>query len=332
MSTALPSPFEAARTKAVVCRRPEIRTLQVMGPDRTEFLDGMLSQDVRALQPGQGARALKCSAKGRIEAYLRVRAEEAALSLDVRAEVSDRLKETLLAHIVMEDCTVLDTSETREVLSLLGPSSYACLEAIGLGAINPELPPGAFERVGANIVIAEDGFGLPGYELHVPAGSGEKRAAALVRAGAMLVEADVLEVLRIEAGEPRDGAELDLETLPMEARLERAVSFTKGCYVGQEVVARGTNLGQVNHLLVGLRLGGGPPSKDKPAALSLDGRPVGEIESFGQSAMLGACVGLGYVRREHEAAGTLLSYEAASGAAEATVLGLPMIPPLGASS
>lgn len=325
MSTELHTAVLAARTHAVVALRPELRTLEVVGPDRVEFLDGMLSQELRSLGPGAGTRALKCTAKGRVEAYVRVRAAEDRLLLDLRAEVLDRLLTSLAGHIVMEDCAVRDVSGEREVLLVLGPAALSMLEAVGLGAVRPELGPDAFERVGAVTVVGDGSFGLPGYELHVPPGSAEKRRQALLRAGALHLPAEGLEVLRIEAGVPRDGAELDLETLPMEARLDRAVSLTKGCYVGQEVVARGTNLGQVNHLLVGLRLEGGPPAGPPPVELSLDGQRVGELSSWAYSPALRADIGLGYVRREFERPGVRLEYPAGAASGAAVVATLPFI-------
>lgn len=334
MSTDIDNAVRAARQHAAVARRPELRTLLVTGPDRVEFLDGMLSQDLRALSPGLGTRALKCTAKGRVEAYVRVRAAEEGLYLDVREEVAARLLDALTRHIVMEDCAVRDVSAEREVLLVLGPGALSMLEAVGLGAVSPELGSDAFERIGAVTVVGDGSFRLPGYELHVPieaaaplgqSAGGEQCLQALQRAGATLLPAAGLEVLRIEAGAPRDGAELDLETLPMEARLEHAVSLTKGCYVGQEVVARGTNLGQVNHLLVGFRLEAGPPSAPPPVALTADGQRAGELSSWAYSPTLRAHIGLGYVRRELERPGGRLDYPTGAGVGAAVVARLPFV-------
>lgn len=332
MSQSVDQAVRAARTRAAAVLRPDVHTLEVRGPDRVEFLDGMLSQDLRSLESGQGTWALKCTAKGRIEAYVRVRAAPEVLRVDVRREVADGLLHSLSEHIVMEDCQVLDMSAARDVVSLIGPQAFSLLEAVGLGSVSPELSPDAFETVGSVTVIRDTRFGLDAYELHLPPGTADKRLSALSRAGAEILTAEALEVLRVEAGLPREGAELDLETLPMEARLEHAVSLTKGCYVGQEVVARGTNLGQVNHLLVGLRLEGGLPVGVLPVELFADGKKVGELDSAVHSPTLGVHIGLGYVRREHEAPGQVLSYVTPAGPARAVVMERPFVQAPGASS
>jgi aminomethyltransferase len=131
-----------------------------------------------------------------------------------------------------------------------------------------------------------------------------EEALAAAAKGEMLVHGsfEALEILRVEAGLPALGSELDEEVLPPEARLERAISTSKGCYVGQEIVARLRARGQVNHLLVGLRLES-PLLPDVGTKLSVDGRTTGELTSVVLSPSEGP-IALGYVRREHAEVGT----------------------------
>jgi folate-binding protein YgfZ len=130
----------------------------------------------------------------------------------------------------------------------------------------------------------------------------------------------VLETLRVEAGTPRQGRELDEDVLPAEARLDDTIATTKGCYVGQEIVARLRSRGQVNHLLVGLRFEGSAPAVDTP--LVRDGKRTGEVTSTAQSPRAGS-IGLGFVRREHSEPGT----EVDAAGESAVVVGLPFVAP-----
>ncbi len=310
---------EAVRQGAALCRRPELCTLMLEGPDRVRFLNGMLTQDVRALGPGQWASALKVSAKGRIEASVRVRAAEDRLFLEVLALRADKLFRTLEQHMIMDDCSIQDVSASRAVLSLLGPRSAPLLEALlgapisfavgaggGTGSAAPVAWEGRFLEVDGLTVIADRSFGLPGLELHVPLSRAEALFLGLTELGAAPISEAELEVVRIERGVPMDGAELDEETLPMEAKLSAAVSLTKGCYVGQEVIARGTNLGGVQYALVGVALAGEALSPGTPLYAGAEDKPQGELCSVAYSPRLGQHIALAYVRKAHEAPGTIL--------------------------
>jgi folate-binding protein YgfZ len=171
------------------------------------------------------------------------------------------------------------------------------------------LAPGACTDAriaGADAVVAAFAFGGgPALQLFVPAAAGAAARAALERAGALAGDAAALEVLRVEAGVPRMGAELSEEVLPPEARLEHAISYTKGCYTGQEIIARVRSRGQVAHLLVGLAPDDGAPLA-VGAAIEAEGERVGEVTSAAVSSRLGP-IALGYVRRAHAEPGTALS-------------------------
>jgi len=285
--------------------------IRVTGADRVRWLDGMLSNDVTALAPGSegsGCYATLLTRKGRIVADLHVLLEGEGFWLELPLSAVAHTLETLERFIVSDAVELQDTSPERERLSLEGPAAPQLLEA-ALGA-PLRLAEDACARValaGVEVVVAAFGFGGgPARQLFVPAGRGERVVAALrAAAGAQTwVEAgpEALEILRIEAGLPRLGAELDEDVLPAEARLERAVSTTKGCYTGQEIVARLASRGHVNHLLVGFALPGETPPV-VGARVRLADRCIGEVTSACLSASVGA-IALGYVRAEHAAPGT----------------------------
>jgi folate-binding protein YgfZ len=319
------SALQAVREGAALCRRPELRTLLLEGPDRVRFLNGMLTQDVRALGPGQSALALKVSAKGRIEASVRVRATEDRLLLEVRALRADKLLRTLEQHMIMDDCSIRDVSSERTVLSLLGPASASLLGAL-LGAPLPALevsdgPQGGVKapaRSGLSEAIAPAGgltspttgpdafVELDGLTLHVPPARADALFSGLERLGAAPISEAELEIVRIERGVPVDGPELDEDTLPMEAKLSAAVSLEKGCYVGQEVIARGTNLGGVQYGLVGVALGAQASPPGTSLYAGAEDKPQGELCSVCYSPRLGQHIALAYVRKAHEAPGTEL--------------------------
>lgn len=301
----------AVQRGVALCRRPELRTLMLEGPDRVRFLNGMLTQDVRALSAGRSAPALKVSAKGRIEASLRVRASEDRLFLEVRALRADKLLRTLEQHMIMDDCSIQDVSAARTVLTLLGPGSPSLLGSV-LGTPVPALEPGpvvgaiGFVELAGLTVIADRSWGAPGLELHVPPDRAEALFQRLIEAGAAPISEDELEVIRIERGVPLDGPELDEETLPMEAKLSAAVSLQKGCYIGQEVIARGTNLGGVNYALVGIALGAQAELPGTTLYAAGEDKAQGELCSVCYSARLGQHIALAYVRKAHEAPGSAL--------------------------
>lgn len=319
---------KALRMGAAVLARPDVKTLRLVGPDRVRFLNGMVSNDVAALAPGQGVRAVKTSSKGRVEALVRVRATSDALFIDARAAVAERVRATLDQFIIMDDCAISDVSDARDVVSLVGPDSARVLDAAGLGA--PALPlgalaPHAFASAGDVVIVADPTLGVPAFELHAPAGQGDALAERLVAVGATPISSEALEILRIEAGVPVDGRELDDETFPMEARLESAISFSKGCYIGQEVIARATNFGGVKHILVGLVVDGDAlPEEGAPVFVDGSDVRVGELTSIARSPTLGRTIALGYVRRTEEAPGTrVVVASAAHGRLGATVAALP---------
>jgi aminomethyltransferase len=193
----------------------------------------------------------------------------------------------------------------------------------------PALAPDAWiegSLAGRTLRIARFGWsGEDAYQLFAPcdgaAAVREHLLASLPESARRLVSQEALEVLRIEAGRPRLAAELSEDVLPPEARLENAISYTKGCYIGQEIVARLRSRGHVNHLLVGLRFAGGE-LPERGARVCAGEREVGEITSIARSPHAGA-IALGFVRAGFEAPGTLLDVVGLP----AKVAALPLVAP-----
>jgi folate-binding protein YgfZ len=298
--------------------------LEVRGADRVRWLDGMLTNDVKALAaagPGAGCHALLLTRQGRIVTDLHVLLDAEVVRLELERSFLPGVRDRLLGYVIADDVAFADASEATARLALEGPRARDVLAASGAQA---DLAPDAWaERqvAGHAVRVAAYGFtGLPAFQLFVPAERAAALRADLLAAGAAqgLVEGspELLECLRVEAGTPWAGRELDESALPAEVRLERAVSPTKGCYTGQEVVARMRSRGRVSQLLVGLRLERTPPPPRAP--LERGGRRVGELTSAVTSPRFGP-IGLGFVQRDLAEPGTDLEV----GGVAARVAALP---------
>ena len=302
----------------------------VEGADRVRWLNGMLTNDVAGLAAGRersGCYALLLTRIGRIVADLHVLLRDGSFWLETEATAVAPMLATLGKFIIADDVHLSDASRAWERLALEGPATSAIFAAAAGQA--PGLAPDSadsYEIAGTKVLAGAWGVsGEDALQIFVPAGRGAAVAEALRRAGASLslLEADeeTLEILRIEAGTPRCGRELSEAVLPAEAGLARAISTTKGCYTGQEVVARMAMRGEASHALVGLALEGESlPVSD--AAVSAGGVRVGELTSAARSASAGV-IALAYVRRAHAAPGTALGVDGRG----ARVAPLPFVAP-----
>jgi folate-binding protein YgfZ len=298
--------------------------LEVAGGDRVRWLQGQISNDVTALAPGEGCYATVLTVKGRIVADLHVLAREDAFWLETGAEALEAVRTRLDRYIVADDVTLADASDRFARLALEGARAGAVLEAVGV-APPPADGASAARIADRDVVVWAFGFGNePAYQLLVAPDAADAVRGALLAAGEpeglVPADAEALETLRVESGVPRLGRELDEEVFPAEARLDRAISTTKGCYTGQEIVERIRSRGAVNYRLVGLRFEGAPPPPDTELR-DADGKRVGEITSVARSPEAGA-IGLGYLRCELEAPGT----EVRAGEVTARVAALPFLP------
>jgi folate-binding protein YgfZ len=252
---------------------------RLTGPDRVRYLNGQVTNDVAALAPGHGCYAAVCTAKGRMEGDLHIAARDAEFYLDADLSQHESLGARLEKYLIADDAVFEDITGQWSLSHVFGETP-------------PPAPANGF-------VIALARFGLPGHDVWVAAPEaivvGER------------VEAAVIETLRLEQAMPRWGAELTTATLPPEAgpRMLQSISYTKGCYVGQETIARLKSVGHVNRTLVFLKA-----ETDVPPApgtkLAHDTQEIGVVTSSGWSPRLDKAVALGYVQRQFAGEGTRL--------------------------
>lgn len=293
------------------------------GRDHARFLQRMVSNDVKNLASGQGTYATFLNAQGHIQVDLRLYCAEDRFLLDTDADLRDKAMQGLRRYIVGDQVEI----EPQEVYALAfqGPLARPLLEKtlhIDLPAMQ-EYDHFATNYAGFPVrVVRTSSTGEEGYEVW----AGEKGLPALW--GAACGQAptyemlpcgfEALETLRIEAGIPRYGQELAEDTIPLEAGLFNALSFTKGCYIGQEIVERARSRGHVNWKLMGLIVDAALPPQPGEKLVT-EAKEVGEVTSACLSPTLGKTIALAYVRREFSDPGAKLTF--ASGvAAEVTAL------------
>jgi len=323
------SGYAALRDAAALVDRSTPGRIVLTGADRRGYLQGLLSNDIEALTPGTGCYAAMLNAHGRMLTDMRVLELGDRLLLDVPRAIAGAIRDHLDRFVFSEDVQVEDVSASVADIGVYGPAALDVLQRAGVeGSAPSELFASARVRLGGSEawLVRSDEIGIPGYDLIVAPGARDSLSAALAAAGAVQASADEVEIVRIESGRPRFGVDMDGETIPLEAGLEeRAISRTKGCYVGQEVIVRVQDRGQgrVARRLVGLTL---PADCALPAAgapLVAAGKAIGRITSATFSPALARPVALGYVHRDFTDPGTIVIVD---GACNALVTTLPLVP------
>ena len=304
------------------------------GSDRVRLLHGQVTNDVQGLGPLQGCYAAFVTNKGKMQADAFVYALPDELLVDVEPGRTALLLERLEHYIVADDVQCIDVAPHYGLLSVQGPRSAGVLARVGLGVEGLARPLSmvhvADVVMGDLYVAAHARAGTAGFDVFVPLAAQamllDKLVAAARDEGGRLAGWDALELARIESGIPRFGADMDETNLPPEAGIEgRAVSYAKGCYIGQEVIARVRTYGQVAKALRGLRVEAGgvvPVSGDR---LMREGKDVGYLTSVARSGRVGGVIALGYVRRECNATGTSLVARTASGDVGVVVAPVPFV-------
>lgn len=295
--------YHAAKTSAVLLDRSARVRVEVTGPDRARFLHNLTTNDVKRLAVGVGVEAFVTSPQGKTLGHVTILAAEDRLL--VRADAP--LFPDVLAHLrkygLFDDVAIEDVSAATFELHLAGPEA----EAMAQGRWEHLPPPGdlTHRADGSLRLVRETILGAPGLTLIGPAGEAESVAKALLDAGSVALDAASAEALRIEAGTPLFGRDVTPENLPQEVgRDARAINFVKGCYLGQETVARLDALGHVNKILRVLRLNGTEVVPPDGATIEGDGKPVGRVTSAAFSPGANAPVALGYVRTSHASPGS----------------------------
>jgi folate-binding protein YgfZ len=306
--------YEALRRRAIVVNRSHRSRLRFGGTKAGDVLTGLLTSDVNALLPGQGQYAAALTAKGKVVADLRVLRLEGGFITDASPRARDGWLGIVRKYVNPRLATHIDESASMLALGVFGAQARYVVEQItGVGhSALALLPPYSHVSVTSDgattIVMRSPDLELEGYELFVPADRFSEVWDAAIHARATPAGLAAWEIARVEAGRPEYGIDMDDTTIAQEANLEQlgAISYTKGCYTGQEVVARVHFRGHVNRGLRGLRASGTTPPPTGASLFDATGKAVGEVRSSVASPRLGG-VALGMIRREVEPGAQLVA-------------------------
>lgn len=299
------SEYEALRRRAIVVNRSHRARMRFSGAKAAEVLTGLVTSDVTALAAGQGQYAAALTAKGKIVADLRILRLEDAFLTDTSARARDGWFGIVRKFVNPRLAKYVDESTQMQCIGVYGVQARYVVEhvtRIGHSALALLLP---FAHVSvaiddAPVVVARSpDLGIEGYDLFVPADRFSVIWDLCVAAHATPAGLTAWEIARVEAGRPEYGLDMDDSTIAQESNLETldAISYTKGCYTGQEVVARVHFRGHVNRTLRGLRAAGSTPPLTGAALFDAEGKSVGDVRSSVTSPRLGG-IAIGMVRRE----------------------------------
>jgi tRNA-modifying protein YgfZ len=284
--------YRLLREGAGVLERPARGKLVVTGPDAADYLQGQLTNDLEALASGEGCYAALLDRKGHMQADMRVlRLGPDSLWLDLEEATAQTVTRHLSLYRVGQEVEIADRTEDEAILSVIGPGSAS---VSGVEGLTGEHAHREVEIGGVRCRAVATDLGL---DLVCRRADVDALARILDEAGAAMVSEKAAEIVRVESGRPRFGHEMTAATIPQEAGIDdRAVSFTKGCYIGQETVARLHYRGKPNRHLRGLRLEA--PVADREPISAAD-REVGEIGTAVISPAMGP-IALAVIRREAE--------------------------------
>jgi folate-binding protein YgfZ len=326
------SAYQAARQRAAFIERSARGRLLVSGRDRASYLQGLLTNDTVALKAGEGCYSAYLTPQGRMISDLRVYELGDVILLSVPGDVKDTVLAKLDQFIFSEDVQLGDVTGTFGQLAVVGPDAARIV-----GGLLEESPAARLTALPEHgnlrkaitghpaIVTRITDTGEPGFEIYLERAGIDPLKTRLVEAGVVELDEPTAEVLRVEAGVPEFHQDMDEETIPLEAGIEsRAISLTKGCYVGQEVIIRVLHRGhgRVARKLVGLTLDG-DAVPERGSIVKSDQKDIGEITSSVRSIALDKPIALGYLQRDFLAPGTRVSV----GGAHAVVTDLPFLRP-----
>jgi aminomethyltransferase len=275
--------------------------IAVRGRDRARLLHNLTSNEVKKLGAGSGCYAFLLSPQGRIQADLTLLAFDDRILLDTEPELREKIAAHIRRYIVADQVELEDVTEATCAIALEGPESALVLEKAG-GAV----PAGDYHHLswGQATVARISLTGQPGFRIYAPAGAADEIVRRLAEAGAQPATEEDARLVRLENGRPRYGEDIRDTSLPQETGQMHAVSFSKGCYLGQEIVERIRAQGHVNRKLVQLRLDSVAPAGSK---LTADGAEAGEITSSIYSPAESSAVALAYVRANYATQGQALA-------------------------
>lgn len=306
--------YRCARERAALFDRSHHGKVQVTGPDAATFLQNLCTNDIKALKPGAGCEAFLTTAKAKIVAHLfvlRLIGEEPRFWLDAGPGRGSAVLKHLDHYLISEQVELTDSTADLAQLHLAGIQTRDVLER----ALAEKMSPDTFSA-------PHSVLGVLGYDIFCPRSDAALIWNKLTAAGAAPAGGETYDILRVEAGMPLFGADMDEERFVVEVgRTRQAICYTKGCYLGQEPIVMARDRGHVNRLLLGLRIEGAP---DVPvgARVLRDGAEVGAVTSAVVSPRLGS-IALAYLRRGTWDPGTAVQVEAGGALCMASVVSLP---------
>ena len=307
--------YHAVRQGAGIVRRGDRGVLAVSGPDRLTWLQGLVTNDVVALPIGGVCDAAYLTPQGRMITEMRVVNLADQTLLDVPGSLAETLRAKLDGLLFSEDAHVADLTRSLLIVDVHGPHAPRVVN---------QMPEPLKARV---ISIADSPYGVPGFSIFAPAEDGDAVQSALVAEGALATTLETLDVIRVEAGRPVFLIDMDEHTIPLEAGIEnRTISFTKGCYVGQEIIVRVMQRGhgRVAKKLAGLRLEKGELPKPSDPIFAGD-REIGRVTSAVWSPGLECGIALGYLHRDYLEVDTAVVVGTSRGPINARVASLPFV-------
>jgi folate-binding protein YgfZ len=273
------------------------------GEDRARLLHAMTTNQVEKLQPGEGCYAFFLNAQGRILADVNLFCRENDFLLDVEPETRERLYQHLDKYIIADDVTLEDATERFATLALEGPAAPAIAARLGIPV--PEKPWA--HRDWNGVMVSNVSFtGAPGLRFFAAAAEKQRLIDLLQNAGAPEAGAAEARIVRLEHFKPRYGEDIFESTLSQETQQAHAVNFSKGCYIGQEIVERVRSRGLVHRLLTGVEIESSAVPEPETRVLHGD-ENAGKMTSAALSSALGKVVGMAYMRRELVEPGTTLT-------------------------
>jgi glycine cleavage system T protein len=305
--------------------------LEFTGADRLSYLQGLISNDLRALSSGEGMYAAFLTQQGKVLGDCRVLAKDDCFILDLWEPLKPKILDHLNRYLVADEVEINDLTARYAMLSIQGPSADQLLGKFVVKDKQPQQPiaHSTAEIHGVEVRICRYSHtGEDGFDLMIPVADIENVARRFTETGsaysAQWVGTEAYEVVRIEAGIPRYGVDITEDNLILETGLNHAVSFNKGCYLGQEVVERIRSRGHVNKNLTGLVIDG-EKSATFGSKVVIAEKEIGTITSSVYSPALSSAIALAYIHRDHRSPGTQLAIRDNYEVLNARVAQLPFI-------
>lgn len=289
--------------------------LRFTGEDRVSFLQGMVSNDVTKLRTGQGMFATFADINGKILADTKLFCTDDSFCVELWEPLKDKIQAHLQKYLIADEVEIADLTDAYGIVSLQGPKSTQLLEELlGTKALpDHELSHGEFQIDAHRCrLVRATHTGETGFDLWITLSDLPVLAALIQEKGRAFstqwIGTEAQELLRVEAGIPRYGVDMDDDNLVLETNLDDAVNFDKGCYLGQEVIERIHSRGHVNKRLVGMVLEGEVPAQ-RGDRIQAETKEVGRVTSSVLSPLLHRPVALGYVHKDYVNPGTPLTIQ-----------------------